>query len=284
MRWPTLTSLAVLSTCLGALSMPFCVAQPSSAIRVTVVDHQGAAVLGAEVRVLGLPDLIALPTPNGTFSFKSVAPGTYQICATYPGFRDVTISDVVVVEGKTTELKITLEQGPPKASDYRIHQTLEDVQLYSKALSDIGQPLLCAQPVPPHQEWYRFIWVPTFEHPAFLRVDVESDGTASLLARVWSGAGGYEWGKSVKSARKVTTEEQSDLFETLADIGFWTLPSQVERPPNVVVLDGTDWLIEGVKDGKCHVVTRYASPLTSLFQTQFLAGLAKLKPYYKPDR
>lgn len=236
------------------------------------------------MRVVSLPGLIGLPTPNGTVSFKSVAPGTYQIVATYPGFRDETVSEVVVVEGKTTELNITLERAPPKASDYRIHQTLEDVHLYSKRLTDIGQPLLCSQPLPAHKEWYRFMWVPTFGHPVFLRVDVESDGAGTLLTHVWSGAGGYAWGRSVKNARKLTPEEQLDLFETLADIGFWTLPSQVERPPNAVVLDGTEWLIEGVKDGKCHVVTRYSSPLTELFETQFLAGVAKLKPYYKQDR
>jgi hypothetical protein len=282
MRWPILTALVILSSYLGVVSTP-CAAHQGS-IRVTVVDDRGAAVPGAEVRVVSLPSLIGLPTPNGTFWFKSVDPGTYQISATRPGFRDVTVSDVAVVEGKTTELNITLEPGPPKASDYRIHQTLDSAQLYSKPLSDIGQPLLCSQPVPAHKEWYRFMWVPTFGHPAFLRVDIESDGTAILLTHVWSGAGGYEWGKSVKKARKLTPEEQSNLFETLADIGFWTLPSQVERPPNVLVLDGTEWLIEGVKDGKCHVVARYSSPLTDLFETQFLAGVAKLKPYYKPGR
>jgi len=127
------------------------------------------------------------------------------------------------------------------------------------------------------------MWVPTFKHPVFLRVDVDSDEVANLLTIVWSGDGGYEWGKPLKTQRKLTQEEQSDLFETLADLGFWTLPSQVERPPTIIVLDGTEWLIEGVRDGKCHVVTRYSSPLTDLFKTQFLAGVAKLQPYYKSE-
>jgi hypothetical protein len=282
-RWTILSALAMLSSYLGVVSIP-CAAQQSSSIRITVVDDQGAVVPGAEVRVVSLPDLVGLPAPNGTVSFKSVAPGTYQISATYPGFRDETVSDVVVVEGKTTEVNIKLKQAPPKASDFRIQETLGDVHLYSKPLTEIGQPLLCSQPVPAGKEWYRFIWVPTFEHPAFLRVDVDSDGEGILLTYVWSGEGGYAWGKSVKKARKLTSDEEWNLFETLTDIGFWTLPSKVERPPNVVILDGTEWLIEGVKDGKCHVVTRYSSPLTELFETQFLARVAKLKPYYKPDR
>ena len=282
MHWRLFTGLATLSTYLLVVPVPS-VAQQSSSIRVTVLNDHGGAVPAAEVHVVSLPDLIGLPTPNGTFLFKNVTPGTYQVSATYPGFKDQLVSNVVV-EGKTTDVTITLEQGPPKASDYRIHQTLEDVHLFAKPLSDVGEPPLCSQPVGEHKEWYRFMWVPTFAHPAFLRVDMEPDGTAILVTHVWDGAGGYEWGKSTKSTRKLSSEERSDLFETLADLGFWTLPSQVDRPPNEVVLDGTEWLIEGVKDGNCHVVTRYSSPLTDLFKTQFLAGVAKLTPYYKPDR
>lgn len=122
--------------------------------------------------------------------------------------------------------------------------------------------------------------VPTFEHPVFLRVDVNSDGIATLITVVWSGDGGYEWGKSLKTERKLTSMEQGDLFAVMADIGFWTLPSAVEESPHVIVLDGTEWFIEGVKGGKCHVVTRYSSPLTRLFQDQFLANVAKVPPYY----
>jgi hypothetical protein len=282
-RCAILTTLTMLSSFLAVLSVP-CAGQQISSIRVTVIDAQGAAVLGAEVRIVGQPSLIGLPAPNGTFSFKAVPPGTYQVTAKYPGFRDKTLCGVVVTEGKTTELEIKMEQGPPKAADFRIHQTLEDVHLYSKPLAELGQPAFCQDPVPELTEWYRFLWVPTFDHPVFLRVDVGSDGVGTLLTHVWSGDGGYKWGKSAKNVRKLTEEEQVDLFATLADIGFWTLPSKVEGSPNVVILDGTEWAIEGVKDGKCHVVTRYSSPLTRLFQTQFLASVAKLKPYYAPDR
>jgi len=283
MRSAILTAIAMLLGFIGVFSIS-CAGQQSPSIRVTVVDQQGALVPWPEAHIVGQPDRIGFPTTNGTISFKGIAPGIYQIAVTCRGFKNEDISDVVVTEGKTTELNITLKEAPPKASDYRIHQTFDGVQLYSKALVDIGQPLLCPKPVPTNKEWYRFMWVPTFEHPAFLRVDVEADGTGTLLTQVWSGAGGYEWGKSVKNTRKLTLEEESTLYETLADIGFWTLPSHVERPPNVVVLDGTEWLIEGVKDGECHVVTRYSSPLTELFETHFLAGVAKLKPYDKPDR
>lgn len=274
--------LAVLSICLGVVTP--CAGQQSSSMRVTVIDDRGAAVPEAEVRILDLPALVGIPTPNGTFSFNGVPPGTYQVSTKYPGFRDTVVAGVVV-SGKTTELTVKLEQGPPKPSDYRVHQELlAAAHSYSKRLTDIGQPLFCPESISDRGEWYRFMWVPTFEHPLFLRIDIEPDGTATLLSYIWKGQGGYEWGKSVRNRRKLTLEEEADLFATLADIGFWGLPAQVENPPNEIILDGTEWFIEGAKDGTCHVVTRYSSPLTELFARQFLAKVAKLKPYYLPDR
>ncbi len=282
LRQAILDALAMV--CLSVTIVAASAAQQSSSIRVTVVDYQGAVVAQAEVRLLELPAVIGIPSPNGNVSFKGVPSGTYHVSAKRWGFRDKVVAGVVVDDGKTTELTIKLEQAPPKASDFKVHQELLDAHLYSKPLTDIGQPLLCPEPASEPTESYRFIWVPTFEHPVLLRVDIAVDGTATLLSYVWSGQGGYEWGKPVRKIRKLTLEEESDLFASLADIGFWGLPAQVEDPPNEIVLDGTEWLIEGVRDGKCHVVTRYSSPLTELFEEQFLAKVAKITPYYKPDR
>ena len=175
-------------------------------------------------------------------------------------------------------MTVRLEQTAPQASDYKISQELLDLRLYQKPLTDIGQPLICHEFASDRREWYRFLWVPTFDHPVFIRVDIERDGTAALVSNIWDGQGGYEWGKPVRNLRKLTLEEENVLFATLADIGFWSLPAKVEYPSNVVVLDGTEWLIEGVRDGKCHAVTRYSSPLTELVERQFLATIAKLKP------
>ncbi len=276
-----LIALITSSSLLGGLSLS-CAGQQTAAIRVTVTDDIGAALPGAEVRVVGNASLLGLPAPNGTFTFRNVAPGTYRISVAYRGFRNEMVSDVVVADGQTTDVTVKLEQAPPKASDFRIHERLLHSNLYSGRLKDLGQSALCHEPIPEQAEWYRFLWVPTFEHPVFLRVDVDSDGIANLMTVVWSGDGGYEWGKSLKSERKLTAEEQGDFFAVMADIGFWTLPAEVEERPNVIVLDGTEWLIEGVKDGRCHVVTRYSTPLTRLFKDQFLANVAKVPPYYRP--
>lgn len=256
-----------------------CIGQQTSSIRVTVTDEQGAVVAGTEVGLVEAPNLIGRAATNGIAVLENVPAGTYQVRTVHKGFREEVIAGVVVVEGKTTVLTVKMRQAPPAKSDFTVTQELPEPQrYYSDHLAEIAQPLLCAQTGSGRGEWYRFIWVPTFYRPIFLRIDIGPDGTATLLSYVWRGPGGYEWGKTTRSLRKLTLGEESDLFATLADVGFWALPSQVENPRTVVV-DGTEWLIEGVKDGKCHVVTRDSSPLTDVVATQFLKNVANLDPY-----
>jgi Carboxypeptidase regulatory-like domain len=254
--------------------------QPVS-IRVTVTDVTGALIPAAEVHVVGLPDLLGLPSPNGIVSFQGVPPGMYQVSARSSGFRDETVSGITVVDGKTTEVQIKLRQPLLKSSDFRAFDSF-DPNTYSRRLTEIGQPLLCSGAS--DHESYRFLWAPTFDQPIFLRIDVNSDGTADLLTYIWRGAAGYDWGKPKKSVRKLTEPEKWKLFAALADISFWTLSTRVENPPNMVTLDGTEWLIEGSKDGNCHVVMRHSTPITSFVEKQFLVGVARVNPYHKPDR
>ena len=272
--------LVIMASCLATIASVICIGQDGSAIRVAVLDDQGRGVRFARAQVIGHPELIGLPAPDGTFTFKHVPPGTYQIRVDCAGFREKTINDVLAVEGKTTDWSIKLEAGPPKASDVRTRDTAFTPFSYSDRLKSLGEPTLCEQPISEGTQRYRFLWVPTFSHPVFLRIDFGADGEGTLLTVVWNGAGGYDWGKPDKKVRKLTWDEDRELFEVLADVGFWTLPSEVDRPPGEIVLDGTEWFVEGVKDGDCHAVTRYSTPLTELFQSEFLAQIAKLKPYY----
>ncbi len=259
------------------VSLP-CLTQQNSSLRVTVVDNHGASVLSPEVHIVGL-DRIGLPAPNGAVLFKEVPPGSYSVNTASAGFKDKVVTGVVVTAGEMKELTVTMELAPPKASDYKVYQAIASPHLYSKPLTDIGQPLLCPDSVSAGTEWYRFLWVPTFSSPIFLRIDIQPDGTAELLTYKWEGQGGYDWGKQEKTRRKLTSEEEGELFYSLADIGFWTLPAEVNLPPDEIVLDGTEWFFEGVKDKNCHVVRRYSSPVGSFFAREFLGAIAKLKPY-----
>jgi len=274
---PLLLALCLIGFALG------CSAQQNSLLRVIVIDSHGTSIPMAEVHIVGFHRL-GIPTPDGAVLFKEVPPGFYSLSVARPGFRDKVVTGVAVGEAKMAELTVTMESAPPKASDYKISEVFVSPQLYAKALTGISQPLLCTGELSQEKERYRFLWVPTFSQPVFFRIDVEADGTAQLLTYQWKGQGGYEWGIADKRSRKLTPEEEGELFYALADIGFWSLPATVSLPPDVIVLDGTEWFLEGVKDGKCHVVTRYSSPLNSFVASEFLGLIAKVKPYSRGER
>ena len=127
---------------------------------------------------------------------------------------------------ESNKVQIKMEQGPPKAADFRIHQTLQEVHLYLKQLTELGQPAFCQDPVPELTEWYRFLWVPTFDHPVFL--------SRGYCLR-WRGYSPYarlerpRWLRMGKFSKtwKLRAEEQVDLSRPWLTY-FWSLPSEVE--------------------------------------------------------
>lgn len=265
---------------LTAASSMRCAGQQTGSLQITVIDESGAAIPKADVRVDDLPIYSGVAGPYGVVEISGLSLGTHRLSAKHSGFRDAELSGVVVVGGRRNDVTIKMVQTPPNPSDVQAYETF-DPDLYSKAFDEMKEPQLCQQGLSEHMHGYRFLWVPTFDHPVFMRVDIEADGTAILRVETWSGKGGYGWGKvQAGTTRKLSWDEQADLFATLADIGFWTLPSRIKDPYHIF-LDGTEWLIEGVRDGRCHVVIRYGSPLTEIFSQYFLGNVAKVKPYYE---
>jgi hypothetical protein len=109
-----------------------------------------------------------------------------------------------------------------------------------------------------------------------VRLDIKVDGTGKLTVKTASGAGGYQPGKLTENtSRSLTREETSKFLEQVKDVGFWALPSDEKT----LGFDGAQWIIEGVKDGKYHVVDRWSpkkGPIHELGTTLALS-LAHLK-------
>jgi|SRR5215469_405706 len=257
-----------------------CAAQEGGSLEVAVTDLATAAIPRARVQTLGVKNTEVVADLHGVAVVDGLPPGSYKIVVSRPGFRDKVVPDVQVTAGSRQSFKVALEQTPPRFSDVHTYPTF-DQHIYSKGLQLLKEPGFCEQPIPAHEESYRFLWVPTFDHPIFMKIQIQQDGTAVLNVKILSGAGGYNWGHVAKSTtRKLSFVEQATLFTTLADIGFWDLPVRVTYVnPYQITLDGTDFVIEGVRDGNCHAITRYASPLTDIFSAYFLGDVAKLKPY-----
>jgi carboxypeptidase family protein len=269
------------ATALGALLMlaSFCQAQGTGALKIVVTDRQGAAIPRASVHVAGARAVNLVADAHGIALAPGLTPGDCSITVSARGFAPKEIPAVTVVTNKTKVVELKLEETYTEFP-IRTYDTLQP-RAYSKFLNFLHEPALCPGAAPAHTESYRFIWVPAFADKIFMKVDLAPGGQAIL--RVVALSGGDDW-RHVKSdsTRTLLPDERATLSTTLADIGFWSLPARVEfTDPYHIYLDGTDWAVEGVKNGTCHAVSRYASPLTDVFGEYFLGAVAKLKPYDK---
>ena len=163
-------------------------------------------------------------------------------------------------------------------SDYSadlIHQVSKVtyfLERYSKHLSALKEPLVFNQT---EKTIYRFTWLRTFHKPVAIRLE-KTNKSYTLYWKETSGAGGYDPGSLIVNSSKPLTKDQWDKFiSLLQSTDFWnmTTNANVEN-----IADGSKWIIEGIENGKYHVVDR-TSPKNNNFQTcgKYLIELTNLK-------
>jgi hypothetical protein len=99
-----------------------------------------------------------------------------------------------------------------------------------------------------------------------------------LTTKVSSGAGGYEAGKLVENtSRSLTHRETEKSLATIQRLQFWELPSH--EIPETAGADGAQWIIEGVRHGKYHVVHRWSPANGAVHDLGllFVFGLAQMR-------
>lgn len=134
---------------------------------------------------------------------------------------------------------------------------------YSKQLSAMNEPSLLELSKKSHLKIYRFLWLRTFHHPISIRLTIKGDGTGELVAKMTSGAGGYEPGVlETNNVLQITKQKVLDFQKQIEKIAFWEMKSKIELGG----LDGARWIIEGVKDGKYHLVDRWTSQTKAIHE------------------
>jgi hypothetical protein len=125
-------------------------------------------------------------------------------------------------------------------------------QWYSKMLFKMKEPVLSSYKG--DKEIYRFTWLRTFHHPVAVRLEKQNN-TIRLISKVCNGAGGYESGQLIfDTTLNVTLDQYKSLTQKVDNINFWNLKTeQRDEDGN----DGSEWIIEAVKDSKYHMVTRW---------------------------
>lgn len=169
---------------------------------------------------------------------------------------------------------------PAKAFDSDTRSDRFMAHWFSGQLSALEEPSLLAMSKDKSLQSYRFLWLRTFHHPVAVRVDIRSDGSATLTTKIADGAGGYEPGKlTTNTSRLLSQQETAGMLAAIKDSGFWPLSGPIPRDPGSFGTDGSEWCIEGVNDGTYHMVTRW-SPKNGAIYTlgrYFLFDLGRLK-------
>ncbi len=147
---------------------------------------------------------------------------------------------------------------------------------YSEQLRALDEPSLLKEAKDSGLQSYRFVWLRTFHHPLAVRLDIMSDGRGKLTVKIANGTGGYKPGTLIENTTASVTQQQTGKFlEQVRDARFWELPSFEKTSGR----DGAEWIIEGVKNGKYHVVNRWTpseGPVHELGMT-LACNLAQLK-------
>ena len=140
-------------------------------------------------------------------------------------------------------------------------------QWYGKHLRSMDEPRLHTER---ETDTIRLLTLPTFHEPTLIRIERHEIGTLVCVKRT-DGRGGYGPGALTLNDR---SNENSSLFnagcELLDEVGFWQMPVL----DDVVVLDGTRYIIESSVDDAYHVLERAVPKKPEERLLQWLYSLA----------
>ena len=125
---------------------------------------------------------------------------------------------------------------------------------YSEQLRALQEPSLLDIAQNKSAQSYRFLWLRSFDHPIAIRLDIRADGSGELSTKIASGSGGYRPGHLTENLSRPLLRQQVQTVATrINSMQFWSLGLDDKAGD-----DGAQWIIEGVKDGKYHLVDRWS--------------------------
>ncbi|MEM9282718.1 MAG: hypothetical protein AAGA96_12895 [Verrucomicrobiota bacterium] len=126
---------------------------------------------------------------------------------------------------------------------------------YSKHLHLMEQPSLYAKRGDKSEDVYRFTLLPTWGDPRCAVVTKRGDKADIQFTRL-DGDGGYDPGKLVEKSKRELQPKEIEKFSALFEaLEFAKQPT--EDP--VTGLDGSQWILERLKDGEYHIVVRWTA-------------------------
>lgn len=130
---------------------------------------------------------------------------------------------------------------------------------YPYELRVLGEPSLFDLAENPSAESYRFLWLRASDAPVAVRLDVNADGSGTVIAKIGDGQAGspYTTKRVVEIDRRVLTRDEVQAFAARVDkLDFWSTATDENPPKGVVRIDRSEWVVEAVRGGEYQVVAR----------------------------
>ena len=142
---------------------------------------------------------------------------------------------------------------------------------YSSVLYGLDEKPLW--PPKPQQVIYRFTWMRSFHDQVSITMDVQRQGDAQLRLHVYRGAL-----QQLETSTQTLSKQQVGWVVSLIEgTNFWKMTTEGEGPQG---MDGAEWVLEGVRGGQYHIVTRWNASRTPFGKA--LLELLQLSNYNPP--
>jgi hypothetical protein len=203
------------------------------------------------------------------FEISGLKSGFYKIAVVNSDSGAWTGPTFMLPSGQTATVTAVLSRDCEKSQIVFENHTKSGLEEYTHLLSSFHEPPLCSKPEgqSSSDERYRVIWERT-GYPTVI-VTMSLNGDDGLTVQYKQGASASEDG--LELAADEVLDVSSQLLEAGLDeedsldfihqmgkepaaSGFWELPFAVED--GSIVLNGSRWTIEGLRDESCHVVKR----------------------------
>jgi len=150
---------------------------------------------------------------------------------------------------------------------------------YAKLLRAIGEPSLLDAAKNKPSDSYRFLWLRSFRQPIAIRLTIRPDGTGQLMGVEMTGRSGYDPGVvATTEIVEISQDQIHQLKNLLQTTDYWSMPTVDVRLHEERIRDGAEWILEGARDGRYHVVARL-SPQNGTYREAclYLLKLSKIE-------
>jgi hypothetical protein len=149
----------------------------------------------------------------------------------------------------------------------------------AKILRAIGEPSLLDAAKNKSSDSYRLLWLRTFNRPIAIRLTIRRDGTGQLMGAEMTGKSGFDLGVvAITEIVEISQDQMHQFQDLLQTTEYWSMPTADVRLHEERIRDGTEWILEGERDGRYHVVAR-TSPRNGTYRDAclYLLKLSKIE-------